>query len=340
MKRNVFIVNTEYHLILTLGIIQQYFSIGYDNIVFRVSPIEGSRLNNLDFEGTGIKYFEIIYDYQNPTKELKNNLQNIIELKPSALFVYLENKFWMNYLFSKLHQMGTRIILGPDGMKVYNNGCVPIKRRLYDLFYGIIYSGKTGLLPTWPHVEKAYATSKYIDEVWVEHPKFYSNTTNKKIVTFHYAVNNNFIELLKHVFKVDNKDMDMIQSNPSILFLDSSYHTDDYYKKTINILEAICCRHPERKVLIKYHPLSAEYAREKYKKLPNSYKLNSVYPAELYIATAKKSIVISMVSTSELFYNSGCDYYWIYKLYETYNYKGLLNPTTYIHVVDSVDEII
>lgn len=341
MKKNVFIVNTEYHLVLTLGIIQQYFSIGYDNIVCRVSPIKRSRLNNLDFEGTGIEYYEIIYDYQNPTKELKYNLQHIIDLKPSTLFVYLENKFWMNYLFSKLHQMGTRIILGPDGMKAYNNkGYKSMQDNLRYFMKGLYHSAKTHLLTTWPHVEKTYASSKYIDDVWVEQPDFYSNTSNKNVIKFQYTIDESFVELLNHVFCVNERDLSVIRHEPSILFLDTVFQSDEYYERTFKILEKFRAKYPELKLLVKYHPLSKTSAKEIYSKIPNTVELNSDYPAEIYIAAAKESIIVSLVSTSELFYNPNCNYIWLYKLYEDlYDYKSLVNPTKYIRVVGSIEEI-
>ncbi len=343
MNNIVFLVVTEYQLIVSLGIIRQYFSQGYNIIVIRMSPIERPRLNNLDFEGTGLGYHEIIYDYKNPTSKLKDQLQFIIDLKPEKFFFFLEGKFWMNYLFSKLHKLGTKIILGPDGMKTYNDhGILPINQRTRNLIYGMFYSAKTRLLPTWPHVEKTYATSRFIDEVWVEHPNFYNNKTHKKVIEFHITMDDSFVKLLFHVFCVNEKDMDIIHQAPSILFFDSSYHTDDYYKKTIEILEAIQSKHPEMKVMVKHHPLSKKYSHDVFSKMQKVYELNSDYPAELYIASAKESLVVSMVSTCELFFNPHCDYYWIYKLYPDFyknKYGKLSNPTEYIHVVESIDEI-
>lgn len=341
MRRNVFIVHTEYHLILSLGIIQQYFFDDYDNIIIRISPIEKSRLNNLNFEGTGINYCEIIYDYNNPTKELKQELQHIINIEPNNLFIYLENKFWMNYLLSILHKKGTQIILGPDGMKVYNDkGFRSTQDYMRDFMKGLYHSAKTHLLPALPHVEKTYASSRYIDEVWVEHPDFYHNVTNKKVFGFQYTIEESFIKLLNHVFCVDEEDLSIIRNEPTILFLDTVFQSNEYYDRTYKILEAFRSRYPELKILVKYHPLSKSKAQRVYSKIPNTINLNPSYPAEIYIASAKKAIVASMVSTSELFFNPSCEYIWLYKLYEDmFNYKKLLNPTKYIRIVESVEKI-
>ena len=341
MKKNVFFVNTEYHLVITLGIIRQYYSVDYENTIIRISPVEKHRLNNLSFDATSIDYSEIIYDYSHPTKKLKSDLQAIIDLRPHTLFFFLENKFWMNYFLSRLHKSGTRIVLCPDGMKAYNN-IHSFSNALYlkALFKGFVNLIQANLFPSFPHIERKYASSWYIDEVWVEYPLSFNNQSLKRVVEFHYTVDDSLVELLNRVFCVEEKDIGIVRKKPSILFIDSAYQSVGYYNRTIELLSAFVARHPEMDILIKYHPLSKEMARKAYSRIQGVYELNPDYPAEIYVAAAKDSIVVSMVSTSELFYNPSCSYYWIYKLYkDMYDYGGLSNPTSYIHVINSIDEI-
>lgn len=341
MKNNVYIVNTEYHLILTLGIIQQYFSKDCNNIIVRVSPIGGSRLNNLNFQDTGLEYHEIIYDYLKPSSDLKEELQYIVSLKPDKLFFFLENKFWLNYLFSKLRKTGTTIILAPDGMKAYaKKNHLTTRQRTRMFIEGLKNSMKAGLFSTLPFVENNYASSKYIDEVWVEYPQYYNNITRKKVVEFHYTIDGRFVNFLMKVFNVEDIDFEIIRKEPVVLFLDSSYKTKEYYDRTLNILDCLNGQYPNRKLLVKYHPLSAKEAKIAFSSIQSIIEVNSSYPAELYLALAKDAIVVSMVSTSELFHNPCCNYYWIYKLYsDMYDYESLQNPTNYIKVVSEVNQI-
>lgn len=341
MKNNVYIVNTEYHLILTLGIIQQYFSKDCNNIIVRVSPIGGSRLNNLNFQDTGLEYHEIIYDYLKPSSDLKEELQYIVSLKPDKLFFFLENKFWLNYLFSKLRKTGTTIILAPDGMKAYaNKNYCTTRQRIKMFIAGVKNSIRAGLFPTLPFVEKNYATSKYIDEVWVEYPKHYNNITRKKVVEFHYTIDECFVNLLMKVFNAKDGDFEIIRKEPVVLFLDSSYKTKEYYDRTLNLLNYLKGQCPNRKLLVKYHPLSSKDAKKAFSSIQSIIEVNPSYPAELYLASAKDAIVVSMVSTSELFHNPNCKYFWIYKLYfDMYDYNTLQNPTNYIRVVDNINQI-
>jgi len=341
MDNIVYIVSTEYQLILTIGIIKQYHSMNCNNVVVRVSPIGGKRLNNLNFTGTCWDYREIVYDYNNPPKTLKDDLQQIICLKPRKLYFFLENKFWLNYLFSKLHKNKTTIILAPDGMKVYNNHhYYTTKQRAWLLLKGIKCSLHTKLFPPFPLVEKTYATSKYIDEVWVEHPQYYNNITNKRVVEFHYAIDGHFVNILMNVFVAKDDDFLTIKEGATILFLDSGYDTEDYYNRTISILNELIGKFPNRKLLVKYHPLSISKAQKAFSSIKNKAEVNSSYPAELYLAAAKDAIVISMVSTSELFFNPNCKYFWIYKLYsDMYSYDAMKNPTDYIHVVKDINQI-
>lgn len=341
METNIYLVGTEYQLILTLGIINNYHSNNCKNVVVRYSNLGGNRLNGLDFSNTEIDYYEIVYDYSNPPKELKQKLQNIIDLKPNKLYFFLENKFWLNYLFSRLKKNNTTIILGPDGMKAYNNkNYWTTRQRARMLLDGLKHTLKAGLLPSWPFVEKTYATSKYIDEVWVEHPEFYNNITNKKVVKFTYTIDQAFVDKLMKMFATKDDDFEIIRNEPVILFLDSSYCTKEYYNRTIRILEKIQEAFPSRKVLVKYHPLSSKEAKREFFVIKNMTEVNSSYPAELFIASAKDAIVVSMVSTSELFYNPNCKYYWIYQMYsDMYNYDTLQNPTNYIQVINSINQI-
>lgn len=341
MKRIVFLVNTEYHLIISLGIINHYFSDGYNCCVIRVSPLEKKRLNGLDFSGTRIEYREIIYDYDNPTPELKLQLKEIINLRPSQLFFFLEGKFWMNYLFKELHRNGTKIILGPDGMKVYNNHFYKSRKELvFSFLKGCQLSLRAGIYTSLPHVEMCYATSPYIDEVWMEHPEYYNNITNKSVYAFSYSTNNDFVSLLNRVFQAQDDELSCLKRE-TILFIDSAFSSDEYYDRTLTILSDLRRCFPNRHLLIKPHPLTIEKSKRCYSSIDGCAFFEQRYPAELLIANSNDSLVVSMVSTSELFYNQNCKYYWLYPMYsDMYAYNNLVNPTNHIKVISSVNDIV
>lgn len=331
-------VNTEYHLLLSIGIIRQYYNSGYKLFVYRVSPSDGTRLSNVCINYSHIIYKQIIYDYCHPPKVLKNRLNEIINLHPDKFFFFLENKFWMRYLFSKLHKNGTEIILGPDGMKAYNDFTVPFSDIVKCFLKGCLYSIKSNIF-YFPFIEKCYATSNYIDEVWIENKDKYKNRTNKKVVEFRIPHDEAFVSELNKIFMVKSEEY-LLMKEKTILFLDSSFSSEQYYDITINILKELQKKYSDRKLIIKLHQSSSCKAKQKYESISGVYFVESKYPAELYIANAKDCVVISLISTSLLFYNPCCRYYWIYPMYNNIvNYAKISNPTKHIKITKSVSEL-
>lgn len=339
MKSIVFMVNTEYHLLMAIGIINQYFRDNYRLIIYRVSPIKGTRLNNVGFADTNIEYYEILYDYTRPNPDLKIRLNEIVNLNPDVFFFFLENKFWENYLLSKLKKQGAKIILGPDGMKAYNDRILPKGRVIKNYILGWKYCLEARILYP-PFVEKNYATSKYIDEVWVEYTSKYNNLTNKRVVEFSVSFDISTLQRLNKIFLVEEAAFSLLNKK-AILFLDSSISSKEYYNKTVSILKFLQDKFPDRVLAIKLHQQSNNKAKVEYGCLKNVNFLESNYPAELYIANAKDCIVVSLISTSLLFYNHNCKYYWTYPLFENIvDYSGINNPTRHIKVISNVSEIL
>jgi len=337
MKSIVFMVNTEYHLLLSVGIIQQYFNSGYKLLIYRVSPKDGTRLNNVCFNSSDIIYKQIIYDYRHPQIHLKVHLNEIIDVHPDIFFFFLENKFWMGYFFSRLHKKGTKIILGPDGMKAYSDYTVPLLSIVKNTFKGFVYSIESKIFFP-PFVERCYATSKYIDEVWVDNKEKFKNRTNKKVIEFIIPHDESYVADLNKIFMVKKEDF-LLMKEKTILFLDSPFSSEPYYDKTIHILKELQNKYTDRKLAIKLHQLSSNKARKKYRSISGVFFVESQYPAELYIANAKDCIVVSLISTSLLFYNPCCRYYWIYPMFkQIVDYSNIKNPTKHIKVVESIAE--
>lgn len=332
-------VNTEYHLLMTIGIARNYFQEGYNTYIYIVSPIDGSRLNKLDLSRSKYFYKKIVYNYTHPNNKLKSQLDDIINIQPESFFFFLENKYWMNYLFKKLHKNGTKIILGPDGMKTYSNYHTTYISRIKQFVVGICYSIQTHIYCTLPFVEKQYATSKYIDEVWVEYMSAYMNNTRKKVFEFHISHDNEFVNDLNKVFHTCEKDFIPLRGK-TILFLDSPFSSNIYYNHTIEILLGFKSRFPDRQILIKLHQLSSEVAKKEFERLSDISYLESKYPAELFMANAEDCIVVSLISSSLLFFNPNCKYYWTFPIYkDMVDYSNILNPTNHIKIISNISEV-
>ena len=331
-------VNTEYHLLMTIGIVRKYYQEGYNIYVYLVSPIDGTRLNRLDFSNSKYFYKRIVYNYSRPDKELKCQLDNIIKHQPEVFFFFLENKYWMNYLFKNLHKNGTKIVLGPDGMKAYSSYKTTFISRVRQFVEGIRFSILSHIYCAFPFVEKQYATSKYIDEVWVECESAYINNTRKKVFEFQISYDNEFVNDLNKLFYASEKDFALMRGK-TILFLDTPFSSKIYYKHTIEILLGFQSLFPDRKLLIKLHQQSSEVAKKEYERVSDIFYLESKYPAELFIANAVDCIIVSLRSTSLLFFNPKCKYYWTYPMYkDIVDISNYVNPTSHIKVINSISE--
>lgn len=331
-------VNTEYHLLMTIGIVRKYYQEGYNIYVYLVSPINGTRLNCLNFSQSKYFFKRIVYDYSRPDKELKLQLDNIINHQPEVFFLFLENKFWMNYLFKILHKNGTKIFLGPDGMKTYASYRTTFISRIKQFVKGIGYSIQTHIYCTFPFVEKQYATSKFIDEVWVENMSAYMNNTRKKVFEFHLSYDNEFVNDLNKLFFASEKDFAPMRGK-TILYLDTPFSSKIYYKHTIDILLGFQSLFPDRRLLIKLHQHSSEVAKKEYEIVSDISYLESKYPAELFIANADDCIIVSLRSTSLLFFNPKCKYYWTYPMYkDIVDISNYVNPTSHVKVIHNLSE--
>lgn len=339
MKTVVFMVNTEYHLLLSLGILRTCHTANYKTYIYKVAPIGGSRLKQISFEHSDIEYREIVYNYDHPNRNLRERIKEIVNLNPSVFYFFLENKYWLNFLLSSLHNKGTKIVLGPDGLKAYNDSRVSYLKIIKNTAKGLLGCLKSGIFYP-PLVEKTYATSKYIDEVWVDCPSKYKNRSNKRVVGFQIPYGTDFISELNSIFMVKNKDLSNMNGK-TILFIDSPYSSEKYYEITTKLINEVQRRCPERRLNIKLHQLSSNKAKLKYQLLKDATFLEKQCPAELYIANAQDCIVISLISTSLLFYNPKCRYYWTYPLYQDlYDYSKIINPTHHIQVISKLEEIV
>lgn len=336
-----FIVNTEYHLILSLGVIQKYFP--QDNIcIYQVSPIGGKRLATIDTSSMGCRYELVRYDYDHPNHELKRRIDEIINFKPDMLFLYLEEKSWFTYMFSKLHKAGTKIVLMPDGMKVYMFKNIKAFKTIFRSSVKFALSNARIGIPFPIAVEAPYyASNKYIDEVWVEYPEYYNNRTKKSVVSFSLPTTKEYVNLLNRVFKFSmTADEELYLNSHPILLLDSPFSQESYYEYMVSLLRQIHNKYPSSPILIKQHPLASEQAKQYYGALGNVTYLNMSYPAELYIANARNATIVSMYSTAMLFYNPTCRYYWIGNCFKSIKtVPEIINPTQHIQVVSTIDEI-
>jgi hypothetical protein len=91
------------------------------------------------------------------------------------------------------------------------------------------------------------------------------------------------------------------------------------------------------------HPRTPKNILKLLGEFKNTTIINNPAPAELYISQLNKAIVLGSFSTALLYNNNISSFYWVYPMYEKhmqlFKYTKLINPTSHIKVVDSVENI-
>lgn len=341
MEKVAFVVHTEYHLMETIGYITHYFpDTMYDIYIYIVSVKNGGRIKASDLNFENFKINVIYASYKsNRLFSLHNKrmLGNIINLNPNVMIIFNEFHYWKQYLVSKLHNKGCKIILAPDGAHVYSDKKLTLESNFkYMLRSFMINLTNLTIPPLFINRGKYnYAYLKYIDEVWVDNATIFKNRNNHRV---RETLSFGEMDPLTNIKKLYGADDINIISN-SILFIDQPIGDISLTNEIIDVINNVAKR-IKYPVYVKMHPNSKTDVLDLYKQnefiiLPNN------LPAELYIQNLKDSIVISLFSTALFLNNRTCRFYWIYPIFDFYRTTlKLNNPTEHIVVAYNQYEII
>lgn len=341
MKRIVFIIHTEYHLLFALKIMLAIHHNEKANqfIIYRLSPKGSKRLNQeFNFEGTGIEYRQIIYINQNfQAKELRSKVDGIIMAKPDILYVFNESQKVYPYLFSKLHKIGCRIVLCPDGAKAYASG-TPWKERFIQFIYGNVFLWSNRFPSFLSFPSKHYAYHKEIDDVVVESIESYHNYTNKNIVCISESdySRESLICLSNRVFRFNPSAIQIPEG--SLLWIDQPSEGMEESKRSflINLKK----RFAQRTIFIKPHPHSFPDEIKHLEEIDGLRILKLDIPVELLMVNIKGVVILSAHSTAMYYNNPRCRYYWVSPLFKELP-KEYAKEAVFKHikVVNSIEQI-
>lgn len=342
MEKVIFVVHTEYHLMETIGYITHYFpNTLYDIYVFIVSVKNGGRIktSDLNFKNLNININIVTAAYEpNSYFSLHNKrmLGNIINLNPNYLFIFNEFHYWKQYLVSKLHKKGCKIILAPDGAHVYSDKKFTLKSNLKYMIKSFLINFTNLTIP--PFIinrgKYDYAYLKHIDEVWVDNAILFKNRNNHKVIETLSFGESDSITNIKKVYKAENLNI----VDNCIFFIDQPADDISLTNEIIDVINYVANK-TKRPVYVKMHPNSKAHVANLYKQngfiiLPNN------LPAELYIQNLRDSIILSLFSTALFLNNKTCRFYWLYPIFNLYRSTlKLENPTKHIIVVSNQSEI-
>ena len=328
-KSNIFLVHTEYHLMIAINIITTMYSEFENHIYIQ----RRGRLNDIDDLGSSIHIHKMDDNiaYQEILLQMKDKM-------PNRFFIFQEYACLELFLSYNLSKLGAIICLVPDGLKPY---VVWHKKHeffsaLKDTFttYSFIYSQKA-VIPKFVLVQNyKYGRCPFVNEVWLQYKAGYSNKYRKKIVEIREFTAKT-LEIINRCFHYDFSNY--VNSDIVVVEQPTKNIDDD-----IDIVKKIHDKFPHKQMVIKTHPLMSKEHIRRINELEFVEIIKVVFPVELLLLNLKRAIVISSHSASFFVKNPNCNYYWIHRLYsptKVMSQLTVVNPTEHIVEVDSIDDI-
>jgi hypothetical protein len=342
MKNILFVVNTEGQLLTASSLILEKFNNlkKYEPYILQVGKTGSARFQNeINREMLSKYYLEI----DNLDIENGEKFTQLLETSFEKVFIFLEQLSLNVFLVNHYKKRGSTICLGPDGNKPYysvdkaalgSRVKETIKTYKY-LFERKLYYSKLYFL-SWN-----YAKLRPLDEIWVTYPGQFFYAQNKKVVGFKVMPNEKIIQEISNFFNFNISDT--LKSKEDIIFYTNNIlYQQPAYDVEINTIKEIKNKFPTKPFYLKYHPLTPETQIAKFKNLGLICFCNSI-PAELYIASLRKSIILGFWSTSLMVENPNCKFYWLHKYLiksgKMIDYINLSTPTKHIIDIDDLNDI-
>lgn len=335
MKSNIFIVHTEYHLMLSINIIVNS-SRNFDNYIFIADKnrirkdlqqvnlnIKISRINDKDY-GTN-DFFKYILDKE-----------------PENFFFFQQISSDNMYLAYKMHHNGINVILLQDGLKAYQ---LWNRKKLWAhiildtfTFHYKMIKRKTFIPYFKLNNLSNYGGWSFIDELWLSFPEKFINRNNKKIKQIP-DFSSESIAILNKIFSVNQYTI-----NPDAIMIIGQPRLQEYWEKERLIIKEIVDRFENKEIYFKPHPNTKKGQLDLIKNIERLKIINYPIPAELLILQMKNTCIISSHSTALLTNNPTCRFYWVYKIFgnsgRLFSQVKIVNPTSHIREVLKLDEII
>jgi hypothetical protein len=331
LRKNVYIVRTEYQLLQALNIALGVYITPYDiNIIYiirngkRLLGIDAER--NLDLDNIQIK----ILDHKSP-KEIANK---VLSENPNHFLFFQAISALNVYLAHTLSKRGAEISLGPDGYGAYakfnkgHNLLSLIKNTYLQNYFLIKQKLFTGKILRFDHY--TYGNNPFINNLWITHPKQYEHQAKNKVNILKLPrFNESCIKIISDFFNF----ISVFPTENAIYFFNQPLWSS-LPEKEYNFLKQVIATFPQKKIVVKLHPLTSPKMMAKYKNIDGLDIIESSVPAEVVLLRLDNCIVFSGWSTVLITENKNCNYYFNYPIF-----KKLDDPTLSQIDIPALDHI-
>ena len=335
----VFLVCTEYHLLLTLNYLEDN-EIKEVIIIVRGSSKSNRISSNINIDHLNAKFVFWKHDFNHSSKltmKIKEGLDDLLKLKPDVFCFFQEQDMLAMFLLNKFQ--ANENYLFQDGMKAYNSlKRMPVSLlinelkmqlflyknfRINDDIYNVLNSHK-------------YGFRKRTTKLYLTFPEAYNNWNGKVLGKSPLTINSTFLEKLKVIFKWD--DSLLQEKNNIIFYLNQPLGLAIDLER--NVIKKIINKYPNKEFYIKIHPNITIEQLTSYKDIVGIKLINSKIPAEIFIANITNSIIFAVSSTALFFKTPTNKYFYLRPIFmdkvkrlKKYNTKS---PSEHIIEIDSI----
>jgi|GEM_PF-3412613 len=350
-KRNLlFMVHTEYHLLVALNIIREHFhDSGQWNVLIIAATEFSTRfdldLEHIPFPHVSIRIYNGWHDSQPMPEALRANIEEILASRFERFFLFLEQYSLAIYLTIQLRRKGTIICNAQDGAKAYawiGKKAIGWRVKHTAENYRNLFRNRLRLFT--PVVSPLqFGELRFIDEVWVQYPQTFQNHFRRRVHSFQIAMEGSFLNEVLALFRV-NLERDLGATEKVFYYVNQPFKNEAVQRFEWEVLDQLLQRHADKKVVVKLHPATSEADRAPYAKIPGVRLVDKPFPAELGIAGLRNSLAVSFFSTSGFVHNPSCRMYWLYPMLSsrnmTLNNTTIINPTDHIILADSIEQVV
>jgi len=305
MKNVLFQVATEFHYMISCSIIDKFYDPSMFNINIVICSRNTSRLSTLNFDK---RFNYIIVKYDHNTNEQYPDIMKLMEFIYAnnfySFYSFLYHDPLFVYLSNYLRNSGTKVYLVPDGMIAYVKfSNANVRSRLTNSINSYRFFRRHHLkfnriwLTSWN-----FGRNGYYDYI-IAFSKELPFISSKKIIELDYSLSLSSLKNLKNSFGVDFSHYPSLDR--TVLIINDRHKLPKY--KT-ELIESVRKYYPQHTILYKKHP-NQEVENLTYLG-SDIFGIDEIFPVELLIASLTNSVIISVYSTSMLYYNPSCVYFY------------------------------
>jgi hypothetical protein len=299
--RNIFILTTEYHFLLTMLIIEQQFA--DPGQWTHLLVFTGPRLNGVEVSRLPA-HIEVMI-LSEDAKVMRVLALQILSSSPANIFVFTAYRAFETLLLTRSGRR-TKKHLVQDGANFYfsfnKSVFIDRLRETWRIYRDLLKSGF--LLKHLVFYKKDISDTRLVNVIWLTHPSLRNRIGKLDVREVILPTDDRSITRIAYYFNATPGPYDR-----KLLYLANRLKSKSQFDAEIDLVRRIRLLFPSLSFELKLHPASTIDQRETFIKEFGSSVTMTNMPAELKLAVARDCVVVGTASVALFYYNSSCKYF-------------------------------